>query len=201
MTSTTRHRSLTATAAGLAVVLVTLIAHQTLATAAAPTGPSVVATLDLERLFDGLDGRARADADLQAMAEELDAEGVAKRDAIDALKAEMEIYAIGSDKYNEAMEALSLMVLEFEAFMEFGRRKIDVEKALSIKRIYIDIRDGVRNVAQNNGYDVVLVDDSVVQMPSGSEADVKRNISARRILYANPTIDITDELIQFMNTP
>ena len=54
-------------------------------------------------------------------------------------------------------------------------------------------------MAVESGYDIVFVDDSVVEMVTGTEVEVRRQISARRMLYANPEIDLTEELVTRMN--
>jgi hypothetical protein len=54
-------------------------------------------------------------------------------------------------------------------------------------------------MATSNGYDLVLVNDSLAEIPPGTEEELNRQISARRILFANPRIDLTDELIAYMN--
>ena len=55
-------------------------------------------------------------------------------------------------------------------------------------------------MSRANGYDIVLVDDTVAELPEDTtEAETMRQISARRMLYANPQVDISDELIVRMN--
>ncbi len=54
-------------------------------------------------------------------------------------------------------------------------------------------------LAEQEGYALVVVDDSIVDFQSGTEADMMRQISARRMLYASPRVDITDALIMQMN--
>lgn len=161
--------------------------------------PSSIATVDLERLFSGLNERAEADTALQSMAVQLEAEGLAKRDAIESLNDTLDLYPVGSQKYDETMERLQLGVLDYEAFTEFGRRKLDVEKALSLKRIYLSIKECSQKMAESQGYDVVFVDDSIADLVGGTEAEIMRNISARRMLYTSDAIDVTDELTTLMN--
>ena len=49
-------------------------------------------------------------------------------------------------------------------------------------------------------YDFVIVDDSVVRLPTDvSEAETMRQISARRLLYTDPRVDITRDVIEWMN--
>jgi Skp family chaperone for outer membrane proteins len=38
-----------------------------------------------------------------------------------------------------------------------------------------------------------------VQLPEGDTIDMSAAIGARRMLYANPEMDVTDTLIEYMN--
>ena len=55
------------------------------------------------------------------------------------------------------------------------------------------------------GYDFVLMDDTSAELAVNPESKVAREIqvkqqmTARRSLYVNPAMDITDQLIQRMN--
>jgi Skp family chaperone for outer membrane proteins len=161
--------------------------------------PSVLVTVNLERVFDGLDERARADEKLATVAEQLQVQAEQKAAAIDEGKEELELLQAGSAAYQEALEELTRKTLDYQAFAEFSRRKIEVQKAQALKRIYADIKEAAGTMAQQNGYDVVFVDDSVAAMGGGTEQEVNRQISGRRMLYVNPAIDATDVLIATMN--
>lgn len=161
--------------------------------------PAVVVTVDLESVFNQLDERGGADLKLQRMAEGLQRESDQTADKIRELEEELDIYEPGSEKYQEIMEKLSLATLEYQAFAEFSRQKIEAEKSLSLKRIYDNIRHAGRNEAEERGYDIVLVNDSLGQLPPGDEVETIRQISSRRMLYGNPRLDITSDLVNRLN--
>jgi hypothetical protein len=55
-------------------------------------------------------------------------------------------------------------------------------------------------MAEQNQYDIVFVDDSIAALPENTtESEMMRQISARRMLYSSPRIDITDFMIAQMN--
>jgi Skp family chaperone for outer membrane proteins len=180
-------------------LLISALGVQSYALGRANPRPSVIATVDLEAVFDGLSERNAADVALTTMAEELQAEMDAQSEAIDLLEEEVNAYPVGSDKHQEALGKLQLASLEHQAFVEFSRRKVDVEKALVLKRLYLSIKRASAVMAQEMGYDIFFVDDSRSPIPDSTEAEVRRQISARRMLFASPEIDVTDDLIARMN--
>ena len=163
---------------------------------AAPVAAGVV---NLEVVFAGLTERARADANLQQMADALQVDSEKQSQVIKDLAADLEDYPPGSDKYQQALEEYSLKTLEYQAFIEFSRQKISIEKSLIYKRIYQSIRDSVSKIAKEDGYQLILVDDGVGDLPPVAEAEMVRQISARKVLYADTVIDLTEKLLARMN--
>ena len=98
-----------------------------------------------------------------------------------------------------------MATLKYQAWARFSTDKIDIEKALVLHDIYRSIKTAVSQMASSSGYDVVLVDDSQGELTTSTEARVPREsqirqqIAGRRMLYGNPMIDITDDLIARMN--
>lgn len=181
------------------VILVLIVSYQSFALGQAAARPTACATINLERAFDGLQERAAVDARLTKMAEELKAEGDEKADAIDALTEELDMYLPGTERHQRALEEFQLTSLQYQAHIEFSRRKIDLEHALVLRRLYGSIKRAAAQMSAEMGYDLVLVDDSIEEIPAGTETDVRRQIAARRILFGSKEIDITKALIEQMN--
>ena len=166
-----------------------------------PPVPSLatVATVNLERVFSNLDEKGAADISLQVLADDLQKKSGAQSRAIELLEQNLDLFSVGSEKYQEAEEQFREATVKLRSFVEFGRLKIDFRKGATLKRLYASIKEAARLLAEREGYAVVLVDDSIVGLQSGTETDVVRQISARRMLYASPRVDITDALIMQMN--
>jgi Skp family chaperone for outer membrane proteins len=198
---TISRRSFNWPAAVLLAVLAGVIGHTTKANRpSAPSAPTVVASLNLETVFQGLEERAAADAKLTALAEGYDAEGQKRRDEIELLRQDLDLYAPGSPQFHEASQDVGRKGFELQAYLDFAVRKLDAEKSRSLRDIYASLKEAVESVANDNGYDVVFVDDSVVDLPANaSETETMRQISARRMLYTSDVIDITQEVIARMN--
>ena len=158
-----------------------------------------IATVDLERIFGNLDEKGAADIRLQALAEDLQKESEVQSRDIELLEQNLDLYTAGSEKYQEAVEKFMEATVKLQSYVEFGRRKIDYQKGVTLKRLYTSIKEAARLLAEREGHAIVVVDDSVVELQSGAEAEMMRQISARRMLYASPQIDITDALIMQMN--
>ena len=156
-----------------------------------------IATVDLERIFSNLDEKSAADIRLEALAEDLQKEGETQSREIELLEQNLDLFTTGSEKYEEAMEELLEATVRWRSYVKFGRHKILYQKDVTLKRLYTSIKEAARLLAEREGHAIVVVDDSVVELQSGAEVELQ--ISARRMLYASPQIDVTDSLIMQMN--
>lgn len=159
-----------------------------------------VAVVNLEKVFDGLDQREATDKLLNDLAAEMDNKGQEKREQIDEASQDRDLYPTSSTKYQELTTEVAKLTYDLKAYREYAMRVLDSRKAESLREIYASIKSSIAEYASIEGYVVVFVDDSIVELPlDASEAETTRQISARRMLYTDPRIDITTEVVEFMN--
>ncbi|MCA9284996.1 MAG: OmpH family outer membrane protein [Phycisphaerales bacterium] len=179
--------------------LLLLGAAALLLAATMPTKPAVMASLDLERVYNSLNRQAAADAELQAMADEMQKGIEVKRVALDELKADLDSFQPGSADHKRLLGEIEFEALRFNALVEFNRQKIEARRAELIRRIYGEIKESVKTLAEQNGIDAVYLDDSLPPIEPADPKGTMQQISARRMLYSSQSLDITDALISFMN--
>jgi Skp family chaperone for outer membrane proteins len=166
----------------------------------APAAPSIVATVNIEAVFRGLTERSTADATLTQLAEELDARGMRDREQIELLKQDLDLYSPESKQYQDTATKVAQMGYRLQAYREFAVRKLEVEKTRTLRALYAKIKSSIGELSRRQGYDVVFVNDTVVELPTDvTEAETWRQISARRMLYTNPQLDITQQILEYMN--
>jgi Skp family chaperone for outer membrane proteins len=188
------------TSVALLTILAAFVGSQSWATRAAPVRPAVVATVNLERALNSLDERSAAAAALKTMAEGFDVEATKKRDGLELLSGDIDLYPAGSVNHREKTEELARRTYNLQAYIEFAARKLELAKSKSLHDSYIQLKKTVAELSEKNGYDMVFVNDAIVLLPENPlEAETMRQISARRMLYSSGQIDITDDLIAAMN--
>ena len=199
---TTRHRLfvllcflITAGALGLSV---TASAARRMAT------PTVVATLDINRVREGLSERVDAQAGLIARSQDIEAENNERIRKIEDIQAEM-ADVIDPAKLEALQEELDLHLVRVAAWRNYIQQQLDIEKSLLLQDLYRKITQSVNELAEVEGISLVLINDAnrAVQTVSDSqvarELQVRQQISSRRIIYAAASIDITEQLIVRMN--
>jgi len=161
--------------------------------------PAVFVSVDFERVFSSLEERvfeqSKAQAIVNAMTENIES----RRQHIESYEQEFELYEQGSEKWQELVQEQQLEVLEYQAQVEYRNIRAAREESKGMRRVYERIREATRTLSNENGWDYVIVNDAAVALPEGDNVDMGIQISNRRMLYANPAMDVTDVLIEFMN--
>ncbi len=181
------------------IVFATALTTYSLTTARRELPPSHVATVDLEKTYNSIIRYSDTQTKLKALAEELDKKVAASELQVKSLEGELDSFQSGSEAQAAAIAKLQASVGEFRAVQQFANAKLELERARALRETYVAIKDAARRFSEREGYDYILLDDSLPEMDPANAAKTMQQISARRFIYANPKSDVTDALIGFMN--
>ena len=160
---------------------------------------AAVATVDLEKVFTSLKRYESGLTKLKALSETLEAQAKSAESKVRELQGELENFKDGSKEQADALGKLQNAAGELRAVQQFVGAKLEVEKSRMLRDTYLAIKDAVRRLAEREGLDYILLDDSVVEMDPANASNTMSQISARRFLYASPKRDVTNQLIGLMN--
>lgn len=185
-------------AAGLLLTSALLVGVQAVAVHALQPSPTVVGTVDLEATFNGLEEWSQVQVSLAERADAMQVEITRRQEELEGLEADLEDYPQGSDKFKDAMKKYQMSAIELQGYVQFQQLKQQRYNDETIFDLYDKIKLSAKAMADEFGYDIILVNDSVVEIPENSE-NILAQISSRRVLFARQQMDITDQLIQSMN--
>jgi Skp family chaperone for outer membrane proteins len=167
---------------------------------ARPEKPAVVACVDLERVYAGLDQHKSGESRLDEL---LKGEAV-KRDKLvaetQAIQAELENFNNDSPVYNETARKLRDSADRLRVFEDFLKRKLEFERANLVRSTYAAVKAALGDYCKANAIDIVFMDDATPPFDKADPRPITQQISGRRMLWFNPALDITDDLIKSMNT-
>ena len=182
------------------VLLLTGVVGGYIGASSTPSKPPVVGTVNLRILIDKLDERKALEKRLDQIEQVAQDELSERRSKIDELDADLEDYVPGTAKFEEARNAWGLEAMKYEAFREYTEAKRQYEKNDSYRRMYIRIKRESKIFATEYGLDLILLDDGSEEVVnSGNQFSIKAEMKARKIIYGSETLDITEELSNFMN--
>ena len=169
-----------------------------LADRGAPPKGATIAIVDLEKLINGLDEK-------RAKGEQFQGAFDAKKTELEALKKKIEEretavknMAPGAARTKGA-EELRDMIIRAEMEAQLANRKLDLQQADLFLELYEKVNEAIATLSKQNGYHLVFVSDESAKVPKGNSETVLRGITMKRMLYVDDALDITDEVVRFMN--
>ncbi|MEC8558973.1 MAG: hypothetical protein VXY94_02725 [Planctomycetota bacterium] len=197
-------REIVLPAAFLIAAVAVLVGHEATAKRPEMAPASHVATVDLSRLFDRIEINSSWEIQLSTMTDSLNSEATARQDAL-ARKIETAEATDDEEGKQALLDEAALMKLELDEWAKLKQVEVDRERALMWKSMYRAIREQATALAVADGWDIILVNDSLgelqmsEQVSASREQQVLTQILNRRMLYASETTDITEQLIVRIN--
>ena len=188
----------------IVILLAVAAGYEVFAGRAAAPGPAVVAVVRIGPLFDGLKQRAEAAAGVDQLLGEIETEVQARKESIEALREEHSNTVDAADRETLADE-IALETLKNDFWLQTAKREHELEQAVRLQDLYKKVFDAIQTLAMTEGYDIVIVDDSGDELPFDRssrvvpQVQVLQQLARRKVLFVNPTLDITEDLIMRMN--
>ena len=165
--------------------------------------PTVVVTFNIEKVVADLTEKAESEARLRALFTKIEDEQNRRLETMRALEDSLETAAEADREM--LIEQLEQKTLELGSYRLFASLQVDNERSLMLRDIYMKIRDAVSEIAQKNGYDIVLISDVDREVVINPKSDVPREfqilerIGSQRAIYASSQTDITGQIVTHMN--
>ncbi len=167
--------------------------------AVAPTKPTVVACVDLERVYRSLDQLKAAESTAESLRTQLQSRVNAVTAEVEAMKQELESFQPGSAAHNDAMNKAILKAGDLSAMQAFAELKMESERANTVRDAYLKVRESCATLAKAQGIDLVFIDDTIPPVTPANLEGTMQQINGRRMLYSSATLEITDLLVEQMN--
>ena len=166
-----------------------------------PNRPPIVATIDIERLFDNLDLLQEQEKNVEKVGASFDEQLETLRGRVEELQADLENFEPGGEKWLQVNQDVEQTVSEFRAIEQFSKLKFEAERSKAMRTVYEAIKAEMAEFcsSQDPPIDYVLVDDTIPELEPSTADLMQKQISARRMIYANQSFDITDIILARMN--
>ena len=202
MRTTTQLQKLTM-ALAMTTVIATVVGYAAVAASSQMRPPTVVVTFNIEQVTADLTERGDAEVKLRELITNIEEEKKSKFKAIEELSNTIES-AADADRAL-LLDNIDKLKLSAISFQRFASSQIDMERSLMFRDLYKKIKDSVAEVADENGYDLVLISDNTREILVNPNAKVSREfkvreqIEVKRIMFASNQIDITEQIVTHMN--
>lgn len=161
--------------------------------------PTSVGYVDIVRTLQNLEQTKASEARLAELVKTQSSRSDELLAEIQSMQAELESFKPDTPAFNETKRKVTDAMGRKRAFDEFAKRKVEAERSKDIRAIYGAMKTSVAELCKAQGVDVVMVDDATQPFDSNDPRNAMEQISSRRTLWFNPSIDLTDALIKQMN--
>ena len=185
--------TLIAAVAGLGVWTANLQAQANVAKAVS------VAVLDIETVFNELTERGTVEANIQSRIGELQKWENDKKKEITRMQNDLAIMDPDQPDYDKLQQDLRRAAINLRVELEVAQRQIEQQKAMQLESLYRKILDGAQTIAEQSGYDLVLLKDRMPNLRGANQQQVAALIQVRKLLYSAPELDITARVKQKLN--
>ncbi len=140
------------------------------------------------------------EAQFATLRDQLSKEHEALRDRAErTARSLQEEFKPGTDDFNARRKELAMLQAELEYFVESSGKQVEAGLAKSLRTIFNDIHAIVQKLAEEKGIDVALAVDTLPEEVPSSPNTVRQQIMLQKVLYWNPRIDMTAEVISRLN--
>ncbi|MEM7629607.1 MAG: OmpH family outer membrane protein [Planctomycetota bacterium] len=165
-----------------------------------PAQPTAVAVVDLVQVLEGLSERTDLERNLERELEARRQQIQEINNQMQTVQADLETLGREAPGYREKLRELFELRAVGEARTQAINQIVSIEKGAVFRELYEKIEAAIAEISARDGYDAVLLNDSTFPIPqNATDIDVERAILSRSVLYAHPSVDITDTLVAYMN--
>lgn len=165
-----------------------------------PAQPTAVATIDIVEVIDQLTERTVREAELEANKNTRQEQVNEVIGQLQTLQEDLKLLNRGTDEYKDKIRQAMEMQAVVKARGDALNQILSIDRGDMIREMYTKITDATARIADREGYDTVLFDDSLFPISEGIPfADVYRSIVTRSVIYRHDSVNITDQVITLLN--
>lgn len=166
------------------------------ATAAASTTGTRVAVCDVVKVFGNYQKAKDLEAKMIENRRNLKAEDDKRIKQLESLEQTLKALNPTSPDYISTLNDMTEQTIARETWMKFQGAKETKERIRLTEEMYKEIVKLAGTIAKEQGYQIVLSADETTAEPN---PDIEKLISQRKVLYADPSIDLTDTVMARLN--
>jgi Skp family chaperone for outer membrane proteins len=182
-------------------ILIAAIAWQAGANATRPPAPATaVATVDIVKIIEKLKEREVREAQLEENKNVRQAQLQEVADKIRLLEADLKDGNRSTPEYKDKIRQAMEIQAVYKARGEALNQILSIDRGNVTREMYEKMLDAISRISDREGYDIVIFDDSLFEVPEDVQyQDVFRSIVSRSIIYRHESIDITEQVVTLMN--
>ncbi len=162
--------------------------------------PTAIAVVDVMKVLEGLHEKPKIEAEIKTMAQKVEQEIKDRGTKVQQLKEDLDMLAPGTAAHTEKLDKYEYEAFALQTFARYQEQKIKREQSLQYEAVYRKILDSAGKVAQEAGYDMVVLKDRLVNFGDADPKQLRALFSLQKLLWSKPDLDLTEQITLRMNT-
>ena len=167
---------------------------------AAKAPATAVAAVDFNRVLQECEQQAVLRADNSAKSLDLNNENTARTEELQRLQLEMDPLQPGSDAWQAKAKVVQQKRLELEVWGKMAQQDNQLTRARQLAELYTAINTAAAAVAAEQGYDLVVMSEALPNLLTVNVQRLETIMQTRKVIYTGPNADITNAVLQRVNT-
>ena len=170
---------------------------------AAQPAPRALAVININKVFASLNEKIDGDAAIEAMASQFKNEQQKREQELEKIAGQLRdnsgLFNPDSPEYRKMQDDALQKKADYDANSTMAQQKLMIEQRLKTVAIYRRMNDAIKQYAESKGIGLVLVADEISFDSASNIEGVTQRIANRKVIYAHPDFDITQQVIEKMN--
>jgi len=167
--------------------------------APAPAEPTAVATVDVVQVLQQLDEMAAIQAEVKRQQEAAQAYRDQVEQEVNALRPDLERFKPGSENWEASKAKIDRKLVELQVEIELRGRQAVEYQTRSRAAVYRKLCDASAAIAKAGGYDMVVFAEPLPDFQGVNPQQLLGVIQQRKVLWSDPALDISPQVILRMN--
>ena len=158
-------------------------------------GTLKIAIASTAKIFTGMKEKTDVRAKIEQQVKQLREEEQSRRQKVQDLQQQLDLLKPDSSQYEEAQKAFTTAAIEFKNWGEVSQAQSARNEKQLTKMLFDKITVAIAEIAKERGIDFVIADQPPFAVDRMSPAELQQAMVQRQILYANASLDLTQDVI------
>ena len=154
-----------------------------------------IATASTAKIFMGMKEKTDVRAKIEQHVKQLRDEEQSRRQKVQDLQQQLDLLKPDSSQYEEANKAFTAAAIEFKNWGEVSQANSARNEKQQTKMLFDKITAAIAEIAKERGIDFVIAEQPPFNVERMSPQDLQQAMVQRQVLYANASLDITQDVI------
>jgi Skp family chaperone for outer membrane proteins len=159
-----------------------------------------IAVLDIVKVFNEYEQTKELNSKFEEARQVVQIELQKKQENIQNLGKQLQAYDSSHPDYKTIRDQVLRAQVDGQVYAEVKKQDLQEKHKEWLEKTYHNIADHVTKLATSQGIDIVITYEELDASEATDSNALRQQIVRRKVIYANPMLDLTDTVLQALNS-